>query len=378
MRLAWLTQLKSLHLVRAGVLITGSSLCFHPAAAEIPWRDKLTSAHAEAKAQNKPLLLHFYTDNCVYCDKLEAGAFQSADVEAAIAHGFVPVKIHASESRDLVKMFKVTKFPMDVVVTPEGETIAHTVSPQEPKNYIAMLAQASSKVPNAGVANPVPDMYRSEPKSQVAAMASLPSELPMLPVSESHEVVVDDVAVAPLDMPVSQSHAEHVPEMMPGGGIASLASARIGGDNPDPLAGQESLAAEKAADDVTPKLAMEGFCAVTVIDENKWIEGNPKFGVVHLGKLYLFSSTEKMDVFLAEPMRYTPVLNEIDVVRFFEERRIVPGQRRFGMKDPVHQKMFFFADEASMNHFYDEYERYTDAAIEVMDRAVADANPEMQ
>tara|TARA_A100001391_G_C5043996_1_gene271652 strand:- start:1010 stop:1459 length:450 start_codon:yes stop_codon:yes gene_type:complete len=128
--------------------------------------------------------------------------------------------------------------------------------------------------------------------------------------------------------------------------------------------------------DASPKLAMEGFCAVTVIDEDQWIEGNPKFGVVHLGKLYLFSSTEKMDVFLADPMRYTPVLNEIDVVRFFEERRIVPGQRRFGMRDPIHQRMFFFADEASMNHFHDEFERYTDAAIEVMNQAVADANPD--
>jgi len=28
-----------------------------------------------------------------------------------------------------------------------------------------------------------------------------------------------------------------------------------------------------------------------------------------------------------------------------------------------------------MNHFYNEYERYTDAAIEVMAKAVKDANP---
>lgn len=378
MRLAWLTQLKSLPLVRTGVLIAGSSLCFQPVAAEIPWRSKLTTAHAEAKAQNKPLLLHFYTDNCVYCDKLEAGAFQSPDVESAIAQGFIPVKIYASESRDLVKMFKVTKFPMDVVVTPEGETLAHTVSPQEPKSYIAMLAQASSKMPNDGPASLAPEMYPGPMKSQLAATANVRAELPNLPASEPNDFVADELAAAPLDMHVPETHAGLPAEMMPGGGIASLASARIDNTAPDHPAGQSSLAGETEAADDLPKLAMEGFCSVTVIDENKWIEGNPKFGVVHLGKLYLFSSTERMDVFLADPMRYTPVLNEIDVVRFFEERRIVPGQRRFGMKDPVHQRMFFFADEASMNHFYDEYERYTDAALEVMDRAVADANPEMQ
>ncbi|TWU18333.1 DUF255 domain-containing protein [Allorhodopirellula heiligendammensis] len=376
MRLAWLTQLKSLHIVRAGVLIAGSSVCFQPLSAEIPWRDQLTAAHAEAKAQNKPLLLHFYTDNCVWCDKLEAGAFQSPEVEAAVANGFVPVKIHASESRDLAKMFKVTKFPMDVVVTPEGETLAHTVSPQEPAKYIAMLTQASSKMPAPAAFSP--EMYPNNSNTpaagmQIAGAEHLDVELPNLPKSDIDSRPVDEVAATPAMQSTSESSVGKPAAEMPGGGIASLASARMKTETPATADPQTALDAEL---DASPKLAMEGFCAVTVIDEDQWIEGNPKFGVVHLGKLYLFSSTEKMDVFLADPMRYTPVLNEIDVVRFFEERRIVPGQRRFGMRDPIHQRMFFFADEASMNHFHDEFERYTDAAIEVMNQAVADANPD--
>ena len=120
---------------------------------------------------------------------------------------------------------------------------------------------------------------------------------------------------------------------------------------------------------------MQGFCPVTVITQDKWVEGNPEFGAVHLGKLYLFSSEENLKTFLADPIPYTPVLNEIDVVRFFEERKIVPGKREWGLKDPIYNRMFFFADEAAMNHFYNEYERYTDAAIEVMEKAVKDANP---
>jgi protein disulfide-isomerase len=124
-----------------------------------------------------------------------------------------------------------------------------------------------------------------------------------------------------------------------------------------------------------PELAMQGFCPVTVINEDKWVEGKPEFGVIHLGKLYLFTTEEKMNNFLADPLPFTPVLNEIDVVRFFEERKIVPGKREWGLKDPIYNRMFFFADEAAMNHFYNEYERYTDAAIEVMNQAVKDANP---
>ena len=82
-----------------------------------------------------------------------------------------------------------------------------------------------------------------------------------------------------------------------------------------------------------------------------------------------------MKTFLAEPMPYTPVLNEIDVVRFFEERVIVPGKREWAMQDPSNKRMFFFADKAAMQHFENEYARYVDAAITVMDKAVEESNP---
>jgi hypothetical protein len=74
-----------------------------------------------------------------------------------------------------------------------------------------------------------------------------------------------------------------------------------------------------------------------------------------------------MERFLENPEPYTPVLNGIDVVRFFEERKIVPGNREWGLKDPDHNRMFFFADEAALNHFYNQHTRYTDAALAVME-----------
>ena len=80
----------------------------------------------------------------------------------------------------------------------------------------------------------------------------------------------------------------------------------------------------------TPELAMQGYCPVTVIKKTAGSKGNPKLGVIHLGKLYLFADSEKMQTFLADPVPYTPVLNEIDVVRFFEERRDRSRKTRMG------------------------------------------------
>jgi protein disulfide-isomerase len=337
------------------------------AQAEIAWRADLSTAQAEAEQSGKALLLHFTSDNCVWCDRLEAGAFQSPQVGAAVEQKFVPVKIHAGKSPELAKMFGVTKFPTDVMITPTGKHLGSSVSPQDPTRYVAMLGQASSKMPAAPV-SPAPNAPQTMLASNAQPSASAPTQARAAVANTPPRTQQNPHVASSNNLPSPDSQ-------FAGGATAQLAGARTDGMSLGMPAQAQAKAKTPAFGTDQPKLAMEGFCSVTVINEDQWVEGNPKFGVVHLGKLYLFASEDKMKTFLADPTPYTPVLNEIDVVRFFEERVIVPGKRQFGMKDPVHQRMFFFADEAAMDHFWNEYERYTDAAIEVMDQAVRDANP---
>ena len=55
---------------------------------------------------------------------------------------------------------------------------------------------------------------------------------------------------------------------------------------PEQVTNTPPAAAAKKSTSGEPKLAMDGFCAVSVVNEARWIEGKPEFGVVHLGKLY--------------------------------------------------------------------------------------------
>jgi hypothetical protein len=316
-------------------LVLGGS---QQAYSQINWQSQLKTAHAQAQAEGKLLLLHFYDENCVWCDRLEAGAFQSPEVASAIEKNFVPVKIHASRNPTIASTFKVSRFPTDVIVTPQGQALTHTVSPQDPARYVSMLTQSLQSTEGgadgtmvAGAAPPA----EAAPQPGYAATTSSPEPSPTNATSPSNGQVVAT--------PVS-SVTRTAPSQPKSSG-ADL------------------------------ELAMDGFCAVTVVEKDRWVEGNPQFGVVHLGRLYLFSDKVAMDKFLADPEPYTPVLNGIDVVRFFEERKIVPGNREWGLKDPDHNRMFFFADEAALNHFYDQHARYTEAALQVMGKAVKDANP---
>jgi hypothetical protein len=312
--------------------------------AEIRWENNLRAAKEKAEQEGKLLLLHFYSDNCVWCDRLEAGAYQSPEVAAAIHQHYVPVKIHAGQNPTTAKTFRVSSFPTDVIVTPSGNALAHGTSPQAADQYIAMLGRH-------------------------------------VPAATAAPVVVASNAPAP--EPTPQIHASPVAAAAPAT-IAQDVTAAVG-PNASPVGGTPAMAvSHRSAPNTSAamlpkapahKLALDGYCAVSLLEKNDWFEGNPEFGVIHLGYLYLFSDEAAMSKFLANPEPFTPVLNGIDVVRFFEEKKIVPGKRDFGVKDPDHNRMFFFADHAAMVHFENQHTRYTDAAITVTRQAVADANP---
>lgn len=374
--------------------------------AQIAWEGKLRDAHTKAKQQGKLMLLHFYTDNCVYCDRLEAGAFRSAVVSQSINQNFVPVKVHGVKNESLAKMFKVTKYPTDVIVTTDGKALSHSVSPQQPDRYIAMLSSAqnsytktrtqiaSNRQPaasNSAASGPAVSSQSTAtvPPTQMASN-DLPVQIPSMGAATGTPAAPTSTASA---VGVSRENQFVMPASSPDPARtssavkASLASSRSNGMSL-PAADVAALTKEKMAhatgmtiDQVStassgkPELAIQGYCAVAVVNKGEWIEGKPELGVIHLGKLYLFADKASMELFLTNPVSFTPMLNEIDVVRFFEEKRIVPGKREWGVIDPVHNRMFFFADEASMLHFEEHFDRYLEASIEVMDYAIEVSNP---
>lgn len=358
------------------------------AMAEIPWQNDLKKAHMQAQAEGKPLLLHFYTDNCIYCDKLEAGAFQNPNVQQAIQAGFVPVKIHAGKQRKLAAMFKVSRFPTDVVVTTQGDAMSHRVSPQKPGDYVQMLAAcapAPSRAGSAIAASPAPPAPRSSAPvasqpSYVRTNLAAPSGRPAIPGGAVAQTAATESPGMPLpnfDQPVTAKAVSAKSSMTLPPQLGAPQAA-----HPDMTSAQPA-AAHSAANgsprttpaDADMELSMDGYCSVTLLQESQWVRGKPEFGVVHLGKLYLFVSEGARDQFIADPIAYTPMLNGIDVVRFFEEHRIVAGKREHCVIDPDHSRIYMFADEDALEHFDNDFDRYLATAMKVMDKAVQEANP---
>jgi protein disulfide-isomerase len=105
--------------------------------------------------------------------------------------------------------------------------------------------------------------------------------------------------------------------------------------------------------------AMEGFCPVTLLEQETWIKGDPRWGAVHRGRVYLFTNQQHQQKFLADYGKYAPVLSGYDPVKFIDEGAMVDGKRAHGVF--FHNQVILFADEDSLQRFWKSPERYAQA-----------------
>jgi protein disulfide-isomerase len=105
-----------------------------------------------------------------------------------------------------------------------------------------------------------------------------------------------------------------------------------------------------------PDFALDGYCPVTLIERMAWQKGDPRFGAIHLGKVYLFSSEADQRKFLANPNQYSPVFSGLDPVALVTEGQRAAGDRRFGLT--YHGTLYLFSSEENLQRFWNDPQRY--------------------
>ncbi|OHB66261.1 MAG: hypothetical protein A2V70_04915 [Planctomycetes bacterium RBG_13_63_9] len=127
-----------------------------------------------------------------------------------------------------------------------------------------------------------------------------------------------------------------------------------------------------------PPVAMQGVCPVAMHDalahrnpperQSTWTKGDARWGVVHNGRAYLFSTPENAHRFLKEPDRFAPVLDGDDVVALLDQGQRIPGDCAWvGYLD---DRIYLFAGQADFERFHREGRRY---ATQI--QRIARANP---
>lgn len=122
------------------VLLGLSALAGRPArAGEIAWGNSLSKAMAQAKAQNKLVMIDFYTDWCVWCKRLDKDTYPNAQV-VQTAKQFVAVKVNAEkEGLAAAKKYNVSGFPTILFVNGSGEVEGRINGYMTPEPFRAEL-----------------------------------------------------------------------------------------------------------------------------------------------------------------------------------------------------------------------------------------------
>jgi YHS domain-containing protein len=105
-----------------------------------------------------------------------------------------------------------------------------------------------------------------------------------------------------------------------------------------------------------PPLGLDGFCAVTLIEQRAWKQGDPRYGAIHRNRTYIFCGPAEQQRFLQNPDAYSPMMSGDDPVLALDQSRAVPGSRKHGVF--FGNRVYLFSSEQTLADFQRNPNRY--------------------
>ncbi len=379
----------------------------------VRWRTTIDAAKLEAQQTNKLVLLHFWTPNCGPCKQLESDVFSQPQIGQLLEQNFVPVKINADQSPAISASFNIDRVPSDVVLTPQGNVVAKLSCPPAPSGYATQLLNLAQHYRQQLVANKVPAQAPIQsayaglrvgeynkgatvpfqggqgPSSAYQAPTAASSNPSMTPPPASPQVTYNSFAAPPASPQTGNQEVSAVPDryqsypMVAAAPQASPASVQPASAQTVSQSTQQLAASSGSTTQTTnaiasstiapiklpegsPPLAFEGYCPTTLKHSRKWVLGNPKYGAIHRGRTYLFTSESQRQQFLANPDLYSPVFSGIDPVKLLDENKTVEGSRKFGYE--YRDAFYLFSSKESMTRFASQPDLYAAGVRQAMVR----------
>jgi thiol-disulfide isomerase/thioredoxin/YHS domain-containing protein len=241
----------------AGAVVPSQGVVAQSAKADSGWMQDFDTAQSESQRLNRPLLIHFHADWCVPCRRMDRDVLSSPELAEQFQQAFVGVKVDADQHPELLKRFGVRSLPADVVVSPDGKLLIQTRGYQEKKTYVARLDQLGQRFqPPQGTPVPLE-------KSDGSMLARDQNSIPPVPPAKSLQ-------------------------------------------------------------------GLDGFSPVSLFNWREWRKGEAQFTAYYKGVAYQMVTREELDEFTANPDKYVPRLLGCDPVILLQSDRAVQGNTKYG------------------------------------------------
>jgi protein disulfide-isomerase len=318
----------------------------------INWEGTIDAGKAAAARSNRFVLVFFTANWCPNCHRLENDLRNHPAAVAALEANFVLVKLNYDYFQNTARQYGVTRLPTTVILAPTaaGEVLAVIPEAMAVDEYLSKLNKVAADVRRRNAA-----VY-----AQIPANPAIGSSATVNPLRPSVPAAPPSSGARPEPVPavnVASTTVSNPPAVS--APAAAAASATVSGQPPAPapavamapapIAARAPETPKPATVSPKPMLALDGYCPVQLVENDRWQKGNKAWGMIHRGRLYLFAGPEEQRRFQADPDRYAPVSSGNDVVLALELGRTVPGFREHCAKFDGH--VYLFASEATLKKF---------------------------
>jgi thiol:disulfide interchange protein DsbD len=92
---------------------------------EVEWVHSFERATENAEAENKPIMVDFYAENCPACIEMDRFTYSNTEVVKE-SRGFIAAKLYANDNKDIVRKYGILGYPAAVFLKPDGTQIGET------------------------------------------------------------------------------------------------------------------------------------------------------------------------------------------------------------------------------------------------------------
>lgn len=253
------------------------------------FRSDFKAALQEAEERRIPLLLHFYADWCMPCQRMEREVFTNSSVKEYLSNNVVAMKVNSDQRQDLVNRYGVQTLPSDVIIDPlNGRVITLNAGYQDRTAYVANVSSADAKFKKFHAA----ELAAAKPSTPSSPEASLTSTKNREPELGEPRPVLGLDGFSPVALAKSRQW--------------NRGSATFAWDYKDVtyyLTSREELIEFRTNPEAyAPKLL--GCDPVILWESDKAVSGNIRFGAYFDNELYLFKTDEHRAQFKANPEKY--------------------------------------------------------------------------
>jgi len=255
------------------------------------WRADFKAALLEAEQKKLPLLVHFYADWCMPCQRMEREVLTAPAVKEFVGSKFVAVKLNSDRHQDLVRRYGVESLPSDVVIDSlTGKVLLLHSDFLDKTRYIQLVTQAEAKFAKIHAAN-LNQGGNADAGGETPAGADVAGNGGKAELGEPQPVVGLD-GFSPVALAKHRKWTRGV--------------ARFAWDYKDVTyfmsTREELVEFRNDPEAFAPKLL--GCDPVILWETDRAVAGDIQYGAFFDGELYLFKTDERRKQFKAKPEKY--------------------------------------------------------------------------